>query len=105
MSGWGFPLSQDAAARSQGESQARYFGPGGLRTGLRRRTYRAANIRLCPYFPNQECSRALTAMVYAGRCVGGWFVPMRSSEAVRGVSSRFVTLILEPEDIDAAALA
>jgi hypothetical protein len=44
-------------------------------------------------------------MVYAGRCVGGWFVPMRSSEAVRGVSSRFVTLILEPEDIDAAALA
>jgi hypothetical protein len=44
-------------------------------------------------------------MVYADRCVAGWFVPMRSSEAVRGVSSSFVTLILEPEDIDAAALA
>ena len=44
-------------------------------------------------------------MVYADRRVAGWFVPMRSSEAVRGVSSSFVTLILEPEDIDTVALA
>jgi hypothetical protein len=35
MSGWGFPLSQDAAARSQGESQARYFGRGASRVASR----------------------------------------------------------------------
>src|SRR4029077_17993794 len=34
----------------------------------RRRSYRvlAANIRLCPYFPNQECSRALTGVFIFG---------------------------------------